>query len=341
MRKEAVVGGLTEAKVDTFHYFVREEILLFVGVGRSHEHVEREGLAGERTVDFRLGVGVRRAIEMDGCTGSDTGLVGHATELEVIILIEVVAGYRFAEAELEVVAYAEDSVRRFGVAEEDRRTGILDTADDGRSLADEARTIAAETYGTEVVLLLHRVTLAVEAERSDTAVLNHRLIARSLVVKAVVGIERAGVHPHLVALLRQFVLELDMVEVLVVDIKSADVYRQVIAYRVVQREGVHHPVLSWRSYLHRPGFGDEMHGEIEEGVGLGAVAYVEVEFQIFVVVHFSALYLHHLTDYLTRCEEETHALYERCTVHIHFRTMRVAGRGERESEGGTGGRETE
>ena len=138
---------------------------------------------------------------MDGRTGSYTRLVGHALELEVIVLVEVVTCYGFREAQLEVIAYAEHGVGRLRVAEQDRRTRILDAADDGRSLADEARTVAAEADGTQVVLLLHRVTLAVEAERSDLAVLDHRLVARSQVVQAVVGVERALVHPHLVTLL--------------------------------------------------------------------------------------------------------------------------------------------
>ena len=265
---------------------------------------------------------------MDSRTGGDTRLVGHALELEVVVLVQVVAGDRLREAQLKVIAYAEYGVGGLRVAEQYRRTRILHTANHGRSFAYEARTVAAEAYGTQVVLLLHRVFLAVEAERSDLAVLDHRLVARSQVVQAVLGVERALVHPHLVALLCELVLELDVVEVLVVDIEARDINRQVVAHRVVRREGVHHPVLPRSSYLHRTGLRHEVYAEVQEHVCLRAVAYVEVQREVLVVIHLTALYLEHLLGHLSRGEEVTQSLHERCTVDIYLRAVGVAVTGQ-------------
>ena len=198
---QAVVGGLAEQEVYALHDGVLKELLLLIRVSRPHEHVERERLAGERAGDLRHGVGVHRAVEVDSRSGGDAGLVGYTLELEVVVLVEVVTCYRLAEPQLEVIAYAEDGIGRLRFAEQYRRTGVFHAADDGRSLGNKARTVAAERYCAQVILLLHRIALAVEAERSDLAVLDHRLVARSQVVQAVVGVERALVHPHLVTFL--------------------------------------------------------------------------------------------------------------------------------------------
>ena len=113
-------------------------------------------------------------------------------------------------------------------SEHTRWTGIFGTADNGRSLGDKTRTVAAERYGTQVVLLLHRVALAVETERHDASVLDHRLVTRGTRIQAVARIERTSGHPHVLRLGRELVLELDMVEVLMPYIKTADADGQVV-----------------------------------------------------------------------------------------------------------------
>ncbi len=128
-----------------------------------------------------------------------------------------------------MITDAQDTVHRFGFAEEDRHTGVLDTADDGRGLMYIARAVAAERYGAQVVFLFHRVALAVETEGHDAAVAYHGFVAGRLLVEAVLGVERPGGNPHVFALLGEFVLELDMVEVLMVYIKARNLYRNVIA----------------------------------------------------------------------------------------------------------------
>ena len=109
--------------------------------------VEKRGLLG-----FKKTVMETRTVEVDGRSGGYARSVGVTRELEVVVLIQVVARYRFAEAQHQVVTYAQDGVRGLRCAEQYRRTCILHTADYGRGLAHEARTVAAETYGTQVVL---------------------------------------------------------------------------------------------------------------------------------------------------------------------------------------------
>ena len=211
---------------------VREEDGILVRLGRLNEHVDADGFVREVTIDLGGGVASVCAVEVQRGACCDAGLVGHALEAEVVVLVQVVAGNRLREAELEVVTHAEDAVRRFGVTEDDRRTRILDAADDGRSLVDEARAVSAEADGTQVVLLLHRVALAVEAEGCDTAVDDLLLAARSLIIEAVAGIERAQVHPHVLRLGGELVLELDMIEVLVPDVEAVNFNGHVVTGRV-------------------------------------------------------------------------------------------------------------
>ena len=256
--------------------------------------------------------------------GRDTRGIGGTYDLEVIILVQVVAGYRFVEAQHQVVAYAQDSIGRLGYAEHTRRTGILHTADHGRRLGDEARTVAAEADSTQVIMLLHRVTLAVEAERRDTAVDDLGLVTRSQVVEAVVGVERTLVDPHILRLGRELVLELDVVEVLMTDIESTDVNRQVVARRIFGREGIHYPVLLGRCDIHVAADRQEVYAQVERGiVVLQAVVYVEEQPQAVIVVHQSALYLYDLLESLARLEPVRYGVDERRTTQIDLGAIRV------------------
>ena len=211
--------------------FVRmaEEDGFAVRIRGLDEHVYRERTVRETAVDLRNGIGVLRAVEMEGRTGGDADRVGHPTELEVIILVEVVTGDRFVEPQLEVIAHTEDSVHRFGFSEDARRTGVLHTGNDRRGLGDKPCTVSAEGDGTQVVFLLHGIFLTVETEGSNTSVFNHGFVARCSVVERVGSIERTEVHPHLIALRGEFVLELNMVEIILGDVKFSDFNRQIIA----------------------------------------------------------------------------------------------------------------
>ena len=300
-----------------------------VRYGRTDHHVDGEGFVGE--VTFRLGGSRSVAIEMQGGSRRHTRLVGDARYLEVVVLVQVVARDGFVEAQLEVVAHAKDAVGRFGFAEDNRRAGVLGAADDGRGLRHIARAVATERDGSQVVTLLHRVTLAVEMERRDTAVLDHGFRTRSEVIEAVLGVERAEVHPVVVGLRGEFVLELDMVEVLVMDVEAVDGNGQVIACGVMRREGVHHPVLSRHGDGHVGRERHEMYAEIHLRRGQCAVGAVEAQAEV-VVVHRTALHFDGLREGRTRHEPVVHALDERCAVDIDLRSVGVAGAVQTEVE---------
>ena len=71
-----------------------------------------------------------------------------------------------------------------------------------------------------------------------------------------------------------------------------------------------------------------MYAEIQERVGLHTIAHTEIQRQVFIVIHLTALYLHDLCSYLSGQEEVTQSLYERCAVDIHLRAVGVAVVGE-------------
>ena len=317
-----------------------EEYFIIVRRRRLHHHLHREGFVGQTTLHGGGGIRISRSSEQDCRRGGDTGMVGDAEELEVIILIEVITGYRFIEPQQQMVAYTEDGIRRFGIAEHTRRTGVFRSTDNRRSLRYKSRTVAAEADGAQVILLLHRVPLTVETELRNTSVLNHRFIACSECIEAVAGVERTLVHPFLLALRGEFILELDMVEVLMMDIESADVHRQVVSDRIVRREGIHHPVLTRHLDADRTGFRHEVRRELQHRIGLRAVGKAEIEGQVVVVIHFASFHLQHLSDGLSRREEIVESLHERCTVDIDLRAVRVAVTREGEREGRSGVRQT-
>ena len=258
---QTVIFRLTEGELAAVINLIDKERSLFVRIGREYEHIHGEGLVGYRTLYFGQGVGIIRTIEMERYARGDTGLVGITGHLEVIVLIEVVTGYRFVEPQCEVVSHTEDSVSGFRLSEHARRTGIFRSRQHGGRAGDEARTVTAERYGAQVVLLLHRVTLAVEAIVLYLAVLDHLLRAGCVLIEAVVCKIRAEIHPCVFGLRGLLVLQLDMVEVIIVDVKSIDADREIIALLVLRREGIHDPLVGRRGDIHRTTYRHIMHGE--------------------------------------------------------------------------------
>ena len=173
-----------------------------IGLSGFDEHIDGQAGDGQFTQCLAGRVVSVVAVEIERGGLRDTGSIGDAKNLEVIILVEPVTGYRFAEPQFDIVLQRQDAVGGQCLTEQHRRTGVLGAADDGRSLGDKARTVAAERYGTQVVVEFLRVALAIEAERLDAAVDDLRFVARSKVIQAVVGVERALVHPRFVILRR-------------------------------------------------------------------------------------------------------------------------------------------
>ena len=170
----------------------------------------------------------RDAVEIERSGLRDSRRVGHAQDLEVVIFIQPVACYRFGEAQGDIILNGQNAVGGLRLAKQHRRTGIFRSADDRRRFGHESRAIPAERHGTQVVFQLFRILFAVEAERHDPSVLNHRFVARSEGIQAVLRKERTLVHPGVIVLRGEFVLELDMVEVLMMNIKAINRHRQVI-----------------------------------------------------------------------------------------------------------------
>ena len=68
-------------------------------IRRTNQHIDGEGLVGNGTLHFRQGIRVVRSVEMERHAGGNTCFVGITYDLEVIILVEVVTGDGFVEAE--------------------------------------------------------------------------------------------------------------------------------------------------------------------------------------------------------------------------------------------------
>ena len=223
-----------------------------------------------------------------------------------------------------MVAHTENAVRRFGFAEDNRYACILDTGQYRRRFGDIRCTVAAEGNGAEVILLLHRVALAIESDILDPSGIHHRFGARSGVVVRTVGVERAEVHPSVIGLLAEFVLELDMVEVRVLDVVAIDHDRLVPTRRVFGRERVHHPFIVRRRDVHiaadrRVMYAKRCFMEVQD-VALRS----EHQRQVLEVVSLTGIYLEGLVDGLTRVELDSPAVTrQRESVHQHFGSVRV------------------
>ena len=118
-----------------------------------------------------------------------------ALHLEVGDGAQIVIFNVFREVEDDVVAGGEQSALRFGRTEQLRTSGILDTSDNLRRCGEVVVAVAAEEYGAQVILALHRPSLAVELG-CDVAVLRHHL-AHTVGIghQRRVSIERAEVGP--------------------------------------------------------------------------------------------------------------------------------------------------
>ena len=283
---------------------VGKEGHLPMGLSGFDEHIDGQVGDGQFTQGLAGRVVSVVAVEIERGGLRDTGSIGDAKNLEVIILVEPVTGYRFAEPQFDIVLQRQDAVGWQCLTEQHRRTGVLDTADDGRSLGDKARTVAAERYGTQVVVEFLRVTLAIEAERRDSSVLYLRFVTRSEGVETVVGEERAGIDPRIVVLRGELVLELNMVEVLMMDIKAINGNRQIIADRIPRREGIHHPFIPRIGNADGRRLRHEMNGELRERTDRRTGSGSQFDRQILIVVHDAALHLHGLDDRYARFAEE-------------------------------------
>ena len=283
---------------------VREQCHLAPFGSRLDQHVDSQVGDSQFAFSLRVSVVIGLSVEVWRGTLRYTRGIGYAQHLEVVVFVEPVACYRLGEPQGYIVLQRKDTVGRCSLAEQDRRTGIFDTADDGRSLGDEARTVAAERYGTQVVVEFLRVALTIEAEGRDSSVLYLRFVTRSEGVETVAGEERAGIDPRIVVLRGELVLELNMVEVLMMDIKAINGNRQIIADRIPRREGIHHPFIPRIGNADGRRLRHEMNGELRERTDRRTGSGSQFDRQILIVVHDAALHLHGFDDRYARFAEE-------------------------------------
>ena len=279
---------------------------------------------------------------MERHIGGDASLVGNTDDLEVIILIEVVSGNRFIETQLEVIPHSQDGVSGFGFAEHARVAGILDTGQDGGGPGDESRPMPAEGNRAQVVLLLYRIPLAVETEILYLSILDHRLSTGSELIETVLGVVRAEIDPCIIGLRRQFVLQLDMVKMVVIDIKSVNRYRHIISVIIMRREGIHDPFVRRHGDIHRAADGHIMDGETYFLVGHRRhTVGRQDEAYILIVVRISGMYLNGFGDRCVVLETELTPVRERHSVDGDLGAVGVGiiihpeGHGETWRTGGT------
>ena len=128
--QEAVVCGAAETQAIAVQS-VGKERHGGIGIGRFNHHVDGEGVITETAVHRRCGVGLLRSVEVRRSVGGGTGLVSYSHQLEVVVLVQPVAGYRFRESEIEMFADTQNAIGGFGVTEDDGRARIFHAADDG------------------------------------------------------------------------------------------------------------------------------------------------------------------------------------------------------------------
>ena len=280
--RQVAVG--TEAEGESLLFATMHEhghISLFVS-GIQH-HVQGE--VTSRKVAFTHCPGDRLAAEVERRRGGDVGTDRRAQHLEVVNLTQVVAGNGLGEGNLDVIADVQDAVNGFGCSEQTRQTGILDTAQNGRRGGEEASGMTSIDHGTQVVVLLYGVGLAIEGSHDDAVIGDGVGYSAGLSHEAAVGIVRADVHPVLIALCRELVLQLDVVEAASVHVEALDAYRHIprLALAVVWALGVDHPVVARHSHLDVACRRDEVSREFRCEHALAVLGIHQADGQILVV----------------------------------------------------------
>ena len=165
-----------------------------------------------------------------------------------------------------------------------------------RRAGDEPVPVACETDGTQVVVLFHRVALAVETDIVNLAILNHCLVARSLCVETVVGIVGAEVHPVVVRLVELFVLEFYVVETIRMDIESVNHYGQIVAGTVVRRLCVEYPLVVRCGQVECGGCRYEMNGDCGFVTLFNVANGAQPDTDILEVVSLTAFHLQYFVN---------------------------------------------
>ena len=159
-RHHAAVGSQSE-----YRRAVADDHHGLIGLHRVHHDVEGEALA--RQVHL-VGRTHREFVEGQAGRGRQAVRLRLSQHLKVVDAAQIVAGNVLREGYLDVVADAQDAVHRLRCTEGTWRTGILDTCQYLRRACQESTGVAAVVHGTDVVVLLYRVYLAIEWCHDDT-----------------------------------------------------------------------------------------------------------------------------------------------------------------------------
>ena len=196
--------------------------------------------------------------------------------------------------------------------------------------------MTAEAYGAQIILLLHRIALAVEPYVIDPSAADHGFVAGGQRIEAVVGVITALVHPGVIALSGEFVLELNMVKFLVIDIKSVNHNGHIPSYRILRRQGVLHPAVVRSRQVDGAADGQIVDRECGSRIDLRVAGRLELYGYILVVVSLAGIHLHGFVDNHSGVDLYVPSITcERHAVHIDLSTMRIAGFVEFELEGYT------
>ena len=249
---------------------MREERHGLAGLVGVYHQVDGQVLVGK--VALGLGLHVAVAVEAQADVACHGVVVHLALHLEVGDTAQVVILNVLREVEHDVLTGTHDAVHRLWRAEQLRATGVLHTAHHLRGGGQERVAVAAVEHGPQVVSLLEHYALAKEL-CGDVAVLGYQLLdAVGLRHQRRVGVVGAEVRPVVVAAGGFLVLELNVVEVLLVLVESADDHRyEVAALVVILSVGVHNPLVGRRGYIHVAGRAQVVYVELHLVPGVQVV----------------------------------------------------------------------
>ena len=155
-------------------------------VSRIEHHVNGEALA--RQVAAALCDYIGFTSEGQRCRCCHVIAILRTQHLEVINLAQVIASEGLRELNDDIVANSQNTVGRLWCTKGYRQTGILDTFQYLRRACQEAITIATVVDGTDVVVLLYGVNLAIEWSNDGTVGRNSVCHTAGLGTQRVVGI---------------------------------------------------------------------------------------------------------------------------------------------------------
>ena len=319
---QAVVAGEAQCEVPVIARVAEERHVAVRSLGIGQQ-LDGEVLVGE--VALHVGSGVGAAVEVERGALRDFAAVEIARHVEVVHLAQIVAGDVFAEYNLDVVGCRKHAVGRLRVAEGCGAARILHTREDRRGRGDEARAVAAVGHGAEVVELLRGIGLAEEA-RADVAVCaEHLLRAAGSGVERGVGVVAANVHPVLLGLVGEFVLQFDVVETALVDVILVNAHGQVIASVFLRRLGVHHPLVFRRSDIDFARRRHKVCGDCGLAVHRGIAARYYLQCEVVVVKVLPCPNFKRAVGSLSGRYHHGIAISNSFAVNQHFRALGVVG----------------